>query len=422
MIVDPTQRNDKGTTAIDWFVASHDGKRVAVSLSDNGSEKGTLHVFDTATGEELPDVIPRVQNPTGGGSVAWNGDHSGFWYTRYPAPLERPVEDEGFYQQVWFHELGTPIATDTKSFGDDLPRIAETALEFERRGERATCSRRSTTVTAARSRSGCTVRTAGGAGSRASTTAIGTRCSAATGRSTRSRSPGRPRGRIVAMDRDAPTLLKAVTIVPQSDVVIEELLPTATRLYVTALLGGPSEIRVYSLAGKPLAGSGGRAGVHGIDRCAARGRRGCCTGDESFVTPFAWYIVDPKRGGGRPVKTALSAPPDDVDPAGIAALTVTRVMATSKDGTQVPVKHRREEGHRAGRHASDVADGVMGGFGIFDAAVLLARDAVLAAPRRRLRARQPARRRRVRRSVASRRQPDEEAERFSTTSRRPRIC
>ena len=50
IVVDPNTMNPKGTTAIDWFVASPDGKRVAVSLSENSSEDGTLHVFDVDSG------------------------------------------------------------------------------------------------------------------------------------------------------------------------------------------------------------------------------------------------------------------------------------------------------------------------------------------------------------------------------------
>ena len=106
-VVDPNKLNAKGTTAIDFYVPSLDGKRVAVSLSEGGSEEGTVHVYETATGKELEDVIPRVNGGTAGGSVAWNADGSGFWYTRYPRGNERPKEDLNFYQQVYFHKLGT---------------------------------------------------------------------------------------------------------------------------------------------------------------------------------------------------------------------------------------------------------------------------------------------------------------------------
>ena len=58
IVLDPNQIDAKGLTAIDWFVASPDGKRVAVSLSKNGSEDGTLHVYDVASGQEIDSAHP----------------------------------------------------------------------------------------------------------------------------------------------------------------------------------------------------------------------------------------------------------------------------------------------------------------------------------------------------------------------------
>ena len=90
VVLDPNQLDASGHTAIDWYQPSHDGKLVAVSLSQNGSEDGTLHVFDVATGKRIGrSRLPRVQYPTGGGSIAWTADDKGFWYTRYPA-ADRP--------------------------------------------------------------------------------------------------------------------------------------------------------------------------------------------------------------------------------------------------------------------------------------------------------------------------------------------
>src|SRR3982750_3663591 len=74
VVLDPNALDSKGTTAIDWFVASRDGKYVAVSISTGGSEDGTLHVYETATGKPLADSIAHVQFPTAGGSAAWNAD------------------------------------------------------------------------------------------------------------------------------------------------------------------------------------------------------------------------------------------------------------------------------------------------------------------------------------------------------------
>jgi len=91
-VLDPNKLDASGHTAIDWYSASPDGTRVAVSLSLNGSEDGALHVYDVASAREIDAPIPRVQYPTAGGSVAWTADSKAFWYTRYPgddAPVRR---------------------------------------------------------------------------------------------------------------------------------------------------------------------------------------------------------------------------------------------------------------------------------------------------------------------------------------------
>src|SRR6266852_3404964 len=134
VVFDPNTYNKSGTTAIDWFVPSPDGKLMAISLSEGGSEQGSLHFFEVDTGKKLADEIPRVQYPTGGGSTAWTADGSGILYTRYPHQGERPEQDVNFYQQVWFHRLGTPSSEDKLEIGNDFPRIAEIELETSEDG------------------------------------------------------------------------------------------------------------------------------------------------------------------------------------------------------------------------------------------------------------------------------------------------
>src|ERR1700730_15779466 len=83
-VLDPNLLDAKGLTAIDWFVPSDDGSKVAVSLSKNGSEDGTLHIHDVASAKEIDAPALAAQYPTAGGSLAWAADGKGFWYTRYP--------------------------------------------------------------------------------------------------------------------------------------------------------------------------------------------------------------------------------------------------------------------------------------------------------------------------------------------------
>src|SRR5436190_1194918 len=130
-VFDPNSYNTNGTTAVDWYVPSPDGKTVAICLSEGGSEQGTLHFFETDSGKELKDKIPRVQFPTAGGSAAWASDGKSILYTRYPTEGERAEADLNFYQQVWIHKIGSEVSEDKVEIGKDFPRIAEVALEMD---------------------------------------------------------------------------------------------------------------------------------------------------------------------------------------------------------------------------------------------------------------------------------------------------
>src|SRR5262249_40214055 len=80
VVLDPNKPDEKGTTTIDFYGPAPDTRLVAVSLSEGGSENGTVHVYKVESGKELADVIPRVYGGTAGGSLAWNADGTGFHY------------------------------------------------------------------------------------------------------------------------------------------------------------------------------------------------------------------------------------------------------------------------------------------------------------------------------------------------------
>jgi prolyl oligopeptidase len=135
-LVDPNVIDKSGGAAIVWFKPSLDGKLVAVCMARAGDEVGDVAVFDSATGDTVGELIPRVNTGTAGGDLAWAPDGSGFYYTRHPRGGERPPEDMNFYQQVYFHKLGTPTAGDRYELGKDSPRIAETELKVDERTRR----------------------------------------------------------------------------------------------------------------------------------------------------------------------------------------------------------------------------------------------------------------------------------------------
>jgi prolyl oligopeptidase len=56
--------------AINWFLAAPDGSKVAVGISEGGSEDAQLYVYDTVTGKEIAGPIERAEY----GACAWSGD------------------------------------------------------------------------------------------------------------------------------------------------------------------------------------------------------------------------------------------------------------------------------------------------------------------------------------------------------------
>ena len=114
VLVDANAFSPDGTTALDWFQPSDNGKYVAYGLSQSGSEMSTLHVLETKTGTILPDTIERTR----AASIAWLRDNSGFYYTSYPAKGDVPAGQEMYNRHVFFHLLGSPVVTDDKIFGE----------------------------------------------------------------------------------------------------------------------------------------------------------------------------------------------------------------------------------------------------------------------------------------------------------------
>ena len=110
--IDPNALSTDGTTALDWYHVSPDGRRLAYGLSVDGSEQSVLHLLDLDDLSPLADQITRTRAC----DLAWLPDNSGFYYTRYPAPGSVPAGEEPYHRAVWFHRVGDDPAEDRLVF------------------------------------------------------------------------------------------------------------------------------------------------------------------------------------------------------------------------------------------------------------------------------------------------------------------
>lgn len=342
VIVDPNALNPTGTTSIDWFVPSPDGKRVAVSLSDNGSEDGSVHVFDVASHQQVGQVISRVQYPTAGGSLAWRADSTGFWYTRYPGP-DRPAAEQHFFQKVYYHRIGDQPSKDTYVLGQDFPKVAEIDLDNR-------FNAKYILVSVANGDGGefehYVISPNGSAGQ---ITHFEDKVVAATigpddALYLVSRKDA-PRGKLLRLDLADPSLEHAQVIVPESEHVIqpggefggEPVIVTAKALYVRELDGGPSRVAVFNHDGVSL-GTLPLTDLATVDEVEPLGDGTLLYSIRTYLRPPYFSRYDEASD------TAAETRLVETSPVSYPDAEVVRAFATSKDGTQVPLNIVRRKG------------------------------------------------------------------------------
>ena len=240
----------------------------------------------------------------------------------------------GFFQQVWFHKLGTPTEQDTYELGKELPRIAEIGLESSDDGTYVLASVKNGDGGEAefflRGPGGWTQisrfedQLQQGVMGRDGAAYFLSRDKA-------------PNGKVLRIPLQVPSLANATVVVPEGDGAIGGFVPADTRLYVEEILGGPTRVRAFPLRGgapetipvPEVASVNEIARLHGGD---------VLINVVTYLSPPAFFRVDAGSGRVTPTRLAVTSIADYSDSE------VVRDFATSKDGTKVPFNVIRRKG------------------------------------------------------------------------------
>jgi prolyl oligopeptidase len=337
VVLDPNQLDPTGTTAIDFFRPSENGRLVAVSLSKQGSERGDVHVYQVESGKELAiDVVTGVNGGTAGGDVAWEKDGRGFFYTRYPRETERPASDQGFFQQVWFHRIGTSSTKDQYEVGREFPRVAETTLEMAPDGRLLLASVKNGDGGDAMH----FVRTSDGVWRQLATYLDRIREAhfGPDGSLYLLSLKGAAKGKILRLPRGVTSLVQAKLVASEGQGAVSAFVATRNRLYVASLFGGPATVRIFGTAGNAL-GTVPTPAVSDVVELA----RSISSDDlyllsVQYTQPPAWFRYQAGNQALRATPLAVHYPID------LSDLEVIREEAISRDGTKVPLTIIRGKG------------------------------------------------------------------------------
>jgi prolyl oligopeptidase len=243
----------------------------------------------------------------------------------------------GFFQKVYFHKLGTKETEDKLSIGNDFPRIAETEIYTSKNGKwvlagvqngdggeywRYVLDTKSGKWTRFADIPDKVIHAEFGEDNHLYLLSI----------------KDAPKGKILRIDPAKPDLAKAETLVPESDATIQAFVATKSKLYVKDLLGGPSQVRIFDL--KP----GSKPSIMPIPPISSVRAIVPMEGDDilfrnqSYTETPAWYTY--KAKSKTPVEKTPMAMTASVSFADAEAV---REMATSKDGTKVPINILRRK-------------------------------------------------------------------------------
>ena len=112
VFLDPNKFSEDGTTSLAGMSFSEDGKTLAYSISEGGSDWRKVIVIDAETREIVEDTLIDIKFS----GVSWKGNE-GFYYSSYDKPEGSELSAMTDQHKLFYHKLGTPQSEDQLIFG-----------------------------------------------------------------------------------------------------------------------------------------------------------------------------------------------------------------------------------------------------------------------------------------------------------------
>ncbi|GAB2762159.1 prolyl oligopeptidase family serine peptidase [Salinimicrobium soli] len=112
VFLDPNKFSEDGTTSLGNMSFSEDGKMLAYSISEGGSDWRKIIVMDAESREIKEDTLIDVKFS----GISWKGNE-GFYYSSYDKPEGSELSAKTDQHKLYYHKLGTSQKDDKLVFG-----------------------------------------------------------------------------------------------------------------------------------------------------------------------------------------------------------------------------------------------------------------------------------------------------------------
>jgi prolyl oligopeptidase len=346
--------------SMNYWSASPNGKYVMYGMSPSGSENAVIEIMETATGRVLPDRIDRAQYA----SPSWLPDESAFFFNRLAEGAAAGTTDYYKNSVCWLHKVGTDAKSDVKvlargQFADVAVQDIEFPIVFSQPGSAYAIG-----LLVAGVQNEITMYVspledaAKGQGAWKKICVPDDKVTAGTMKGDDIylvTYKGAPRYRVLHVKACDPAIEKSREVVAQGTTVIQNIYAAKDAIYVHDLDGGVGRLRKLGADGTvtsialPLEGTIGSI-------YADTEHDGAWFQLQNWVRPATVFRV---AASGEVTDTKLATMPDiDVSP-----YESTRIFATAKDGTRVPVSVVYRKGMKRDGSAPALID-AYGSYGI----------------------------------------------------------